>query len=140
MIPEQERIEQLTKMAERLSQALQQDIEALQLGRPKTLRMIDDDMQRLSVVYSREVKTLDPSRAKVVPLEIRKRFCAVTERLKGLLDLHQRMVKRVRNASEGIIKAVANDVEKRRNAMRPYVSPKSAYRPPAGAIVYNALV
>lgn len=140
MIPEQERIELLTKMAERLSQALEADISALERGRPKTLRMIDDDMQRLSVVYSREVKSLNPKNAKEAPLEVRKRFYNVTTHLKELLDRHLRLVKRVRNASEGIIKAVAEDVQKKRTALRPYVSPKATYRPPPGAIVYNSLV
>lgn len=140
MIPEKERYEQLTLMAERLAEALEADIAALEAGRPKTLRMVDLDMQKLSIVYSREVGALDPQAAKQAPLETRKRFCAITHRLKGLLELHMRLVGRLRTASEGIIKAVAEDVERKRTAMRPYVSPRSAYRAPPGALVYNSIV
>jgi hypothetical protein len=140
MNPQQEKIEQLTKMAERLMQALETDIAALEAGRPKHMRMIEPEIQRLSILYSREVKTLDPAGAKTTPPEVRKRFFTTTNRFRDLLNTHMRLVKRVRSASEGIIKAVADDAERRRNAMRPYVSPKTVYRSRPGALVYNNVV
>jgi len=140
MTSEQQKIEQLTKMAERLMEALETDIAALKAGRPRHMRMIEPEMQKLSAIYSREIKNLDPEKAKTASVDSRRRFFAVTTKFRDLLPLHMRYVKRVCNASEGIIKAVAEDVEKKRNAMRPYTSPKSTYRPRPGALVYNNVV
>ena len=140
MMSEEEKLQHLIKMAARLSDALQTDIDALKVGRPKVMRWIDPEIQKLSLIYSREIASLNPSEAKKAPLDLRKAFFNATQGVRELLQLHMRYINRVRNASEGIIKAVAEDVERKRNAMRPYASPKMAYRPPPGAVVYNAVV
>jgi hypothetical protein len=138
--PERQKIECLIKMAERLMAALAADIEDLKAGRPKHLRMIEPEMQKLSMIFSREADSLDPASARDTPADLKKKFFAVTAKFRDLLHLHMRYVTRVRNASEGIIKAVADDVERRRTAQRPYTPVKSSYRPPPSAMVYNNVV
>lgn len=140
MISDQQKLEHLTKMGEMLRQVLEEDIAQLEAGRPKHMRINDPDIQKLTVVYSREIKAVDPEAARAAPRELRRRFAAVTRKVHELLPLHMRYLMRVRRASEGIIKAVADDVERKRNANRPYVSPTSRYRPPPSAIVYNNVV
>lgn len=140
MMTDAQKMEQLIKMAERMMEALQADIDALKVGRPKTMRMNEPDIQKLSILYSREIKTIDMEAARSLPLELRRHFLAVTKKFRELLQLHMRYIKRVKNASEGIIKAVADDIHQKRNAMRTYTAPKSNYRPAASAIVYNAVV
>lgn len=140
MMTDAQKMEQLIKMAERMMEALQADIMALQAGRPRNMRMNEPDIQKLSVLYSREIKSIDMEAAKKLPLELRRQFLAVTKKFRELLQLHMRYIKRVKNASEGIIKAVAEDINQKRNAMRTYTAPKSTYKPVASAIVYNAVV
>ncbi|MGB8601314.1 MAG: hypothetical protein WCD42_03875 [Rhizomicrobium sp.] len=140
MMTDAQKMEQLIKMAERMMEALQADIDALKVGRPKTMRMNEPDIQKLSILYSREIKSIDMEAARSLPLDLRRNFLAVTKKFRELLQLHMRYIKRVKNASEGIIRAVADDIHQKRNAMRTYTAPKSNYRPTASAIVYNAVV
>jgi hypothetical protein len=138
---QEQKLERLIQMAEKLMAALEADIAALQSGRTKSLNMVDPDIQRLSLVYAREMKGLDPAATRQTPQSLRHALRDATDRLRDLLSLNMRHLTRVRNASEGIIQAVARDVEKKRAALRPYTAPASAYRPQSpGAIVYNSVV
>jgi hypothetical protein len=136
--PDSQKIELLIAMAERLTQAIEADIAALKAGRPKEMRTLDPEIQRLSLIYSREAANLDPQRAKSAPAELRKKFVSVTGRFREALALHARLLTRMRRASEGIVKAVADEVMRVRAPMRPYgpaVHPR-----PASAMVYNNVV
>jgi hypothetical protein len=138
---QQRQIERLIVMAERLTEALEQDIDALKRGRTRELRIIDPEIQKLSAAYASEAGSLDRESARSAPAETRRRLSAAGERFGTALRLHMRHVARVRNASEGIIRAVAADVEKKRIAARPYTAGRvGGYRPPPGAIVFNSVV
>jgi len=138
--PDRQKIELLITMAERLIGALEADIKALKAGRPQEMRTIDPEIQRLSAMYGREAAGLDPGRAKAAPAELRRKFFDTTARFREVLALHTRLLTCVRNASEGIIKAVAEEVERRRSFARTYAPAAGHYRPQAGAIVYDNLI
>ena len=140
MSPDRQKIELLITMAERLIGALEADIKALKAGRPQEMRMIDPEIQRLSAIYGREAAGLDPARAKAAPADVRRRFFDTTARFREVLALHTRLITCVRNASEGIVKAVAEEVERRRSSVRTYAPAAANYRPQAGAIVYDNLI
>jgi hypothetical protein len=138
---QQRQIERLIFMAERLSEALEEDIDTLKRGRTRELRMVDPEIQKLSAAYAREAGSLDRESARTAPPEMRQRLRSVGERFGNALRQHMRHVARVRNASEGIIRAIATDIEKRRSATRPYSAGRpGGYRPPPGAIVFNSVV
>jgi len=138
--PQTERIEQLTRMAERLIEAIEGDIAALKAGKPQQMRTLDPEIQRLSASYGREAAGLTADMAKQVPVVVRTRFFDVTRRFKDLLALHARLLTRVRNASEGMIKAIADEVDRRAQPTRTY-NPKAAnYGKPARAMVFNSVV
>jgi hypothetical protein len=136
---EAQKIELLTAMARRLTAALEADIAALNAGRPQEMRTLDPEIQRLSAAYSREAATLDPARAKSAPAELRRNFVAVTQKFHEAVKLHVRILTRVRNASEGIVKAVAEEVERVRAPVCTY-APAPRGRPTSGAMVYNSVV
>ncbi|HUO99308.1 MAG TPA: hypothetical protein VMU01_11605 [Rhizomicrobium sp.] len=140
MTAESEKINLIIAMAERLVEAIEADIAALKAGRPQEMRTLDPEIQRLSAIYGREVTNLDPARTRKAPAELRRRLVAVTSKFKDALGLHARLVTRVKNASEGIVKAVADEVERRRAPMCTYSPAASAYRPAKGAIVFNSVV
>ena len=140
MNPESEKLERLITMAQRLMTAMEADIAALRAGQPQAMASLDPEIQRLSVVYGREAGTLDPSRAKAAPAELRKRFVSTTAKFKDVLTLHARLITRVRHASEGIVKAVAEEVERIRAPLTTYAPAASAWRPAKSAIVYNSVV
>jgi len=137
--PDVQNIELLIAMAERLSAAIEADIAALKAGRPQDMRTPDPEIQRLSAVYGREAAGLDAQRARSAPADVRRRLLASTGRFRDNLALHTRLLTRLSRASEGIVKAVADEVERRRAATRPY-APAARPRPAAGAMLYNSVI
>lgn len=138
------KIERVAIMAERLDAIVRADIAALETRRPRQMRMLDADVQQLSAQYSREAATLTHSTIEAAPAKLRARLVAATGRFQESLALHARVLTRIRNASEGMIKAVAEEVEKRRSRSRPYTAPYAARpgapRAAASSLLYNAVV
>jgi hypothetical protein len=137
--PDNDKIELLIVMAERLIEAIQADIDALTAGRPQEMRSLDPEIQRLSVNYSREAASFDPARAKSAPAELRQRLAAVTGTFRAKLAQHTRLLTRVRSASEGIVKAVAKEVERVRAPTITY-APAARPKPAPGAMVFNSVI
>jgi hypothetical protein len=135
-----QKIELLIAMAERLIAAIEADIAALKAGRPQDLCTTDPEIQRLSALYGREAADLDPARAKAAPSELRRKFFDTTAKFRDVLALHARLLTRMRNASEGMVKAVAEEIERRRAPTCLYASAASTVQPRAVAMVYNGLV
>jgi signal transduction histidine kinase len=138
--PESEKLERLITMALRLIEAMQADIVALQAGQPQAMASLDPEIQRLSMLYSREAQTIDPIRTKAAPEAVRKRLAAATAKFRETLTYHQRLLTRMRHASEGIIKAIADEVQRQRAPTTTYAPPKAGYRPANVAMIYNGVV
>jgi len=138
------KIERVVVMAERLVEALRADIAALESGRPRQMKMLDPEFQSLSAQYSREARSLNRVAIEAAPAELRARLTLATRRFREALMLHGRVLTRIRNASEGMIKAVAEEVEKRRNRSRPYGAPRggrpASPGPNSSSLLYNAVV
>jgi hypothetical protein len=134
------RIERLISLAERIIVALESDIAALKEGRPNALATNDPEIQKLTAIYGREAKGFDPKLAENAAPTLRQRFFAITAKFREVLQLHARMLTRVKNASEGIIRAIAQEVDRANAPMRTY-SPRPGYKPPsAGPMVFNKVV
>lgn len=140
MSPDAQKIETLITMAERLTAAFEADIAALQAGRPNEMPSLDPEIQKLSLTYTREVSSLDPARAKMAPPELRKRLVGATGRFRDALKLHNRLLTRVRNTTEGLIKAIADEVDRARARQTTYAPQSARQRPSNGAIVFNSVV
>lgn len=135
-----ERIERLVNLAERLIDAIEGDIAALKAGTPQAMRTTDPEVQKLSAQYGREAQGLTADAARAAPSHLRKRFAETTTKFRELLMLHARLLTRVRNASEGMIKAIADEVNRQAAPTRTYNPRAAAYGKPAQAMVFNAVV
>jgi hypothetical protein len=134
------KIERLIAMAERLIVALESDIAALKAGTPSRMVSMDPEVQKLSIIYGREAQNFDIRIAKAAPVALRTRFLTITARFRDVLQLHARMLTRVKNASEGMIQAIAREVERMNAPMRTY-GPRPATAPKSsGAMVFNKVV
>ena len=134
------RIERLISLAERIIKALESDIAALREGRGGALATNDPEIQKLTVTYGNEAKGFDPRLAQNASPTLRQRFFAVTAKLREVLQLHARMLTRVKNASEGVIRAIAKEVERANAPMRTY-GPRPGYKPAsAGPMLFNKVV
>jgi hypothetical protein len=134
------RVERLIALAERIIVALESDIAELKSGRTATLSTTDPEVQKLTALYTREAQGFDPRIAQSAPPTLRQRFVAITARFREVLQLHARMIARVKNASEGIIRAIADEVERTNAPIRTY-NPRPGYKPPSsGAMLFNRVV
>jgi hypothetical protein len=140
MNPETEKLERIIKMAERLRDALQGDIAALQAGKPQEMHSLDPEIERLTMLYTREVSSIDPGQTKTAPGDLKKRLLAATGAFRETLKLHQRLLTRVRNASEGLIKAVAGEVERQRAPTITYAPAAAGYKKQPVAMIYNGVI
>ena len=137
---EQPKIEQLIAMAERLIVALEGDIAALKAGTPAQMRSMDPEIQRLTAIYGREAQSFDIKLAQAAPAPLRARFLAITAKFREVLQLHARLLTRVKNASEGMVRAIAAEVERMNAPTRTY-GPRQGYAPQSsGAMVFNKVV
>ena len=134
------RIERLIALAEKLVIALENDIAELKNGRTTALRTNDPEIQKLTALYPREAQGFAPRIAQSAPPTLRQRFMAVTAKFREVLQMHARMIARVKNASEGIIRAIADEVERANAPTRTY-GPRPGYKPQSsGAMLFNKVV
>ena len=134
------RIERLIVMAERLIAALECDIAELLNGRTATLKTLEPEIQKLTALYGREAQGFDPRIAQSAPGPLRQRFIAITAKFREVLQMHARMIARVKNASEGMVRAIAAEVERANAPIRTY-GPRPGYAPQSsGAMVFNKVV
>lgn len=134
------RIERLIGMAERLVAALEDDIALLQQGRPAALRTAEPEIQRLTALYGREAQGFDARLAQNAPAPLRSRFVAVTAQFRDVLQRHARLLARVKNASEGMIKAIADEVNRINAPARTYGPRPGANPQSSGAMMFNSVV
>ena len=134
------RIERLISMAERLIVALESDIDSLKAGRTGALMTADPEIQKLTAIYGREAQGFDPRIAQAAPPSLRQRFVAITAKFREVLQLHARMIARVKNASEGIVRAIASEVERMNAPARTYGPRLDATPKSSGAMVFNKVV
>jgi hypothetical protein len=134
------RIERMIIMAERLIAALEGDIAALKAGAPQQMRTIEPEVQKLSAVYAREIQGFSSNAASGARADLAAKLKETTARFRDVLTLQMRMLARVKNASEGIIKAVAEEVDRKNAQARPYAPGVVTAPRPASAMVYNSVV
>lgn len=134
------KIERLMLLTERLSDMLGADIKSLESANAKSLRSVEAQFQQLMLTYAREASSMNAAVLKSLPPELRQKLMLSAKNMNDLLARHQRLVTRVRNASEGIIRAVAKEVERRQTSQRSYARVPAARPQTAGAMVYNSVI
>jgi hypothetical protein len=132
----EERVERVLALTQRLTDALLGDLAALERGRPSEMRSILPEIQQLLSQYAREAAVVK-NNAKILPSTARAKLADATRKLHDALARHERRLTCLRNASEGMIRAIVEDVERKRRVTRPY-GPRSAPRSP-GAMLYNRM-
>jgi hypothetical protein len=131
------KLERLLAMAGRLNTALTLDVDALAHGRARELKMIEPEMQKVAALYEREAAGLSEREMEAAPAVLREKYLASVKMLRDLLKQQQRLLTRMRRVSEGMIRAVADELARRQASARPYSrSPATAAVTP-GAMLYN---
>lgn len=134
------KIERLMALTARLTEALEADLAALERHRPREMRTPQPDVQQMTALYRTEAAAFTPLAVRALPQEARDTLTAATARFKELLERHNRILTRVRWASEGMMRAIAEDVARQKNAQRPYAPPQGGKPRPTGALLYNSVI
>jgi hypothetical protein len=140
MTTDPRKIEKLLALTERLIEALHDDIAALERGRPREMRSHTPEVQQLLALYTREANALGAAAIKTLPKNALDKLTDVTSTFREALALHNRVLTRVKSCTEGMIKAIAEDVARKRAQQRPYTPPVNVKPRTPGAIVYNNVV
>jgi hypothetical protein len=135
------RLEQLLTMSRRISDAIAADIAAIEKGNVPAVGTSDPEIEKLCAHYGREVAALKSAGGiKHAPPALIAKLRESGARMKKLLSRHERLVLCMREASEGLVKAVAEEVEKTRLEGVPYTAHPGGKRGSGGAIVYNKVI
>ncbi|HUO94229.1 MAG TPA: hypothetical protein VMU22_14990 [Rhizomicrobium sp.] len=140
MTADPRKADKLLALTERLIEALHDDIAALERGRPREMRSHTPEVQQLLAMYAREAQALGAAALPTLPKVTLDKLTEATSRFRETLAVHNRVLMRVKTCTEGMIRAIAEDVAKKRAQQRPYVPPVNAKPKTPGAIVYNSVV
>jgi len=134
------KIDRLILLTDRLSEMLGADIKALETGSVKALNSLEHSFQQLMLNYTREATSVNAAVIKAISPDLRQKLTQSVKAMNDLLKRHQRLVTRVRNASEGMIQAIAKEVERRQTSQRSYARIPAARPQTSGAMVYNSVI
>jgi hypothetical protein len=134
------KVERVISLTDRIADMLGADIAALEKGSARELRTNDPTVQQLTLLYAREAGTVNAAIVKAVPAELRQKLTASTKRMNDTLKRHQRIITRVKNASEGMIRAVASEVERHKSFQRNYARVPAARPQSSGSLLYNSVI
>jgi hypothetical protein len=109
-----ERIDLILDLTRRLSALVEREIALIQAHEPQRLSEHEDERSRLSLLYAREMQSLraDPEAARRAEHDRLQRLKDETKAFNETLDRHQRLIKRMRHVTEGIVKAVSDEAAK----------------------------
>ncbi len=104
-------IEELVQLTERLTALVARELAILKGGRPAALNANDDERALSLALYTKRCLALQRDVASIPPgNEPKRRLMAATEKLRAALQEESRMLARFRHVTEGLVKAIADEV------------------------------
>jgi flagellar biosynthesis/type III secretory pathway chaperone len=141
-----QRFDELILLTERLAQITERESEALKSRRPpRELEPLVEEKALLSAHYARAGQHLKrhSDLIKSASPELRQKLKDSTKRFQGALDDLTRRLSRVRQISEGVVRAIATDAADRRSTPIGYgktASPPAPLSQPPMYLAYNRVV
>ena len=133
------RVEALTVLTDRLTAAIAAQALAFEAHRPQDAAGQMEEVAKLANLYRRESAEVrgDPTLVSAAPLESRARLTRATEAFDAVLARHGRALEAVKTITEGIVKAVAEEVAAQRTSHSGYGQKGSVNAPSVTAITLN---
>jgi len=113
---------ELTRLTERLTGLLNRETELFEARRPDETESFQGEKTRLATLYRREITSIkaNPSRIDDAALETRQALKRATEVFTDALNANGRAVQTLSTLTEGVVKAVADEVAKSRDQVAGY--------------------
>jgi hypothetical protein len=125
------KIEELIALTTKLAILVEQDVATLKGNRPSALAQNEGDRAALLLIYGKAVTDARaPGAMGDVPASVKARLKAATERLQNALKEQGRLLTRFRHVTEGLVRAVAENVAAR-EAAPVYAKTGHMVKPPA---------
>jgi hypothetical protein len=127
-----DRVDQLIILTERLTDVVARQCQCFEQHRPQEAAALMEECGKLANLYRRESARVrgDPGLVMSAPSELRRRLMRATEAFDAVLARHGRAVDAARTVTEGLVRAIANEVANQREQLSGY-GPTA--RPPASS-------
>lgn len=134
-----DRVEQLLVLTERLTAMLAAETRAYEAHRPQEAAAGSGEMLRLANIYRHESARVkaDPSLIAGAPKDRRLQLMKATQGFEAVLARHGRAVAAAKTVTEGLIKAIADEVVAERTAGAGYGPSARSRKGEASAITLN---
>jgi hypothetical protein len=113
----QDRVEQLILLTERLTELVAEQAQAFETRRPQDAAAKIDETSRLANLYRHESARVraQPDLVSSAPLALRTRLVRATEAFDAVLARQGRALNAARTVTEGLVKAIAEEVANQRS-------------------------
>jgi len=126
------RVRQLITLTERLTTLITEQVKAFEARRPHEAALNADETGRLANLYRHESLRVQaqPDLLSGAPAELRQRLMAATRAFDAVLARHGRAVEAAKTITEGLVRAIAEEISRQRGAVAGYgPKAKQAVRP-----------
>lgn len=123
-----DRVEQLIVLTDRLTQLIALEAQAFEARRPHEAAQYLDETQRLANLYRHESTRVrrEPDLVAAAPADQRTRLLRATEAFDAVLARQARALEAAKTVTEGLVKAIADEVAHQRGAGLGYGGAPSA--------------
>jgi len=137
-----ERVEQLIVLTERLTKFLKAELKAFEARRPQDAAANSAETQRLANVYRHESARIraDPSLIAGASPALHRRLMEATKLFDEVLARHGRALYAAKTITEGLVRAIAEEVAVQRRRVAAYGPEARQYKADASAITLNRRV
>jgi hypothetical protein len=128
-------VQNLIVLTEQLTERMRQDAEAFEARRPHEAAARVEETQRLANLYRFESDKVrqNPALVSGASLQLRQRLARASQLFETALARHGRAVYAMKSITEGVVKAIAEEVARTRAATAGY-GPGARLATPSGAI------
>ncbi len=134
-----ERVEQMVLLTERLTELVAAQAKSFETHRPLDAVVHGDEIGRLANLYRHESARVrsDPGLVSQANLTLRRRLVRATEAFDAVLARQQRAVNAAKTVTEGLVRAIAEEVASQRQKGATYGPSAATAIAPATAITLN---
>jgi len=131
----EENVRRLIVLTEQLTERMRLDADAFEAHRPHEAAARIDETQRLANLYRHESDRVrqDPALVMGAPAPLRQRLAKASEAFETALARHGRAVFALKTLTEGVVRAIGEEVARARAAAQGY-GPGARMATPSGAI------
>lgn len=117
-----DRVDQLIILTERLTEVVAKQCLSFEQHRPQDAAALMEEANRLANLYRHESTRVraDPGMVMAAPSEIRQQLIRATEAFDAVLARHGRAVMAAKFVTEGLVRAIAEEVASQRDSLSSY--------------------